>query len=368
MATFSTHALEAMGFRDLVEKSSIVASFSSLTVYEIRGIAFPENFVCARQANVAGATYQIAFSSRINAGSQCLLGEDFAESGSDWLKEVKSNGPFALVAVGPTEFIECEAGRMIRMPDGSITTYDSFPSIREILNSLEARILPAVVTTVTLTLSGPERYVALRKLDKACVGTTRDGILVHDVRIEVRGELTATKALDASQSIDALATVVKRAPKLHQRAAKFFALGAAEIDELKRFLYFFLSLEVETHAAFGHIDHAQMLRSRVLRDEVGLQYPTAIELLTREIADWHRLLDRFVWCATCAWSSVTDDDVKLFKQLKSARDAIAHGKASEPPVGFARKAELLAHRVLWGGLQARSSRADPVDPSAALGD
>ena len=357
-----------MGFRALVDKGSIVASFSSLTVYEIRGIALPENFVCVRQANVAGATCQIAFSSRINAGSQCLLGEDFAESESDWLKKVMSNGPFALVAVGPTEFIECEAGRMMQMPDGNITTYDSFPSIREILNSLETRILPAVVTTVTLALNEPERYVALRKLDRACVGKTRDETIVHDMRIEVRGEATLTRTLDASQSIDVPATVADQAPKLHKRAAKFFALGAAESDELKRFLYFFLSLEVETHAAFGHIDHAQMLRGRVLRDEADSQYPTATELLIRDIANWDNLLDRFVWCATCTWSSVTDGDIKLFKQLKSARDAIAHGKASEPPVGFARKAELLAHKVLWGGLQARSSRADPPAPSAGLGD
>jgi len=69
------------------------------------------------------------------------------------------------------------------------------------------------------------------------------------------------------------------------------------------------------------------------------------------------LFDRFVQCATCAWPLLVDDDIKLFKALKNARDAIAHGSASEPPVGFARQAELLAHKVLW---VQRASDALPI--------
>jgi hypothetical protein len=346
-ATFSNYALEAMGFRDLIEKGSIAASFMSVTVYEVRGITLPKTFAEALQARVAGANYRIALSKNVNLGCQCLIGDDFTESEPQWLKEVKATGPFALVAVGPTDFIECEAGRMMRMPDGSITTYDSFTSLRQTLKSLEDRVLPPVVATLTLALNKPERYVALRKLARASAGRTSDGTTVHDIRLDVRAELTASRSLEEPQAIDSLAATVERAPKLHQRAATYFALGTAEDDQLKKFLYFFLSLEVETHAVFGRINHAETLRSKVLRDGTSAPRPSTTALITRDVGKWDNLFDRFVWCATCVWTCLVDDDIKLFKELKSVRDSIAHGRASEPPVGFARQAELLAHKVLW---------------------
>ncbi len=346
-ATFSPYALEAMGFRDLIDRGSLTASFMSVTVYEIRGITLPENFAYARESRVAGASYRIAVSNNVNVGSQCLIGDDFVESESEWLKEVKAAGPFVLIAVGPTDFIECEAGRMMRMPDNSITTYDSFPSLRETLKSLEDRVLPSLVATLTLALNEPDRYVALRKLARASAGRTPDGTTIHDIRLDVRAELTVSRPLGDARALEVIDASIKRAPKLHQRAAKYFALGTAEDDQLNKFLYFFLSLEVETHAVFGRIDHAKSLRTQVLRDGTNIRRPSAADLITRDVTKWDNLFDRFVWCAICAWPSLTDEDIKLFKGLKTARDAIAHGRESEPPAGFARKAELLAHKVLW---------------------
>ena len=90
-----------------------------------------------------------------------------------------------------------------------------------------------------------------------------------------------------------------------------------------------------------------MLRSQMLRDGTSAPRLSAVDLIARDIAKWSNLFDRFVWCATCAWPSLVDDDIKLFKKLKDARDDIAHGTSSEPPGGFARQAELLAQKVLW---------------------
>ncbi len=269
------------------------------------------------------------------------------KSESEWLQEVKATGPFVLIAVGPTDYIECEAGRMKRMPDDSITTYDSFPSLRDTLRSLEDRVLPPVVATLTLALNEPDRYVALRKLARASAGRTIDGTAVRDIRLDVRAELTLSHSLEEVRAIEVLDASIQRAPKLHQQAAKYFALGTVEDDQLKKFLYFFLSLEVETHAAFGRIDHVESLKTQLFSGGISSFRPSAAELITRDVAKWKNLFDRFVWCATCAWPSLADEDVKLFKELKKARDDIAHGRASAPPADFARKAELLAHKILW---------------------
>lgn len=346
-ATFSTFALEAMGFRELLARGSLAASFMSVTIFEARGITLPDGYADARQGRVAGASYRIALSKSVNAGCQRLVGEDFAESEVEWLKEVKASGPFALVAVGPTDFIECELGRMMRLSDGSITTYNSFPGLRDTLRSLEDRVLPPVISTLTLALNEPDRYVALRKVARASAGRTGSGVTVHDIRLDMSAELTVSRAISDTSAVEILDVSISRAPKLHQRAARYFALGTAEDDSLKKFLFFFLSLEVETHAVFGRIDHARKLRGNVLRGGASAPRPSAVDLISRDVSKWDNLFDRFVWCATCVWSGLADDDIRLFKDLKSARDAIAHGRTSEPPAGFARQAELLAHKVLW---------------------
>lgn len=346
-ATFSVYALDAMGFREVIDKGALVASFMSVTVYEARGVTLPEGFADARQARVAGTEYRVALARDVNAGCRKLIGDDLAESEPDWRKEVKATGPFVLIAVGPTDFIGCEAGRMMRQADRSITTYDSFAGLRDVLKSLEERVLPPVVASLTLALNKPGHYVSLRKVTRASAGRSADGTTVHDIRLDVRADVTVSRSLDGAKAIEMLDASIEKAPKLHRRAASYFALGIAEDDQLKKFLYFFLSLEVETHAVFGRIDHGARTRALVSRDESSSPLPSTVELLVRDVASWDNLFDRFAWCASCAWTHLVNDDVLLFKKLKNARDAIAHGRASEPPVGFARQAELLAHKVLW---------------------
>ena len=74
--------------------------------------------------------------------------------------------------------------------------------------------------------------------------------------------------------------------------------------------------------------------------------PPTRSLLGTQLSGLKSLHDRFVWCSACSWTHLTTDDVALFKQLKQARDAIAHGNVSDPPAGYAKSAEQLAIRIL----------------------
>jgi hypothetical protein len=231
--------------------------------------------------------------------------------------------------------------------DGSITTYDCFTDVREELAQLEARVLPPIVSALTCVLNEPSRYVALRKLARASCGRLDNGTLIHDIRIEGRAVMHTSYSLPAKELAEKLAMATAFALSLNPRAARFFALGLAEEDQLKRFLYFFLALEVETHAVFGRIDHAASTRALV--DGSGLLGKRSAKLLQAQVEGLKNLFDRFVWCAACVWTKLEESDIVQFKILKDARDDIAHGRASEPPVGFAREAERLAHKVLWSG-------------------
>jgi len=341
---FSNHVMEAMGFRDLGANETVVASFSSVTIYEARGITVPEGNTERLIARVAGAEYRLAVSSSVNDGCRALVQDDFADVEEDWRKEVKSRGPFVLINVGPTDEHHCVSGKMKNEADGSITTYNCFPQARDELAKLEQRILPPVVAAVTCVMNEPGHFVALRRLDRASTGRTANGTQVRDIRMELRAEGYTSYALPKLTLTEKLRNATTLAPTLNPRSARFFSLGLAEEDQLKRFIYFFLALEVETHAVFSRIDH--QAKTVNLIANTGQLTESATGLVKNQVESLKNLFDRFVWCAICVWTDLNDSDISEFKALKEARDAIAHGRATDPPAGFARTAELLAQKLI----------------------
>jgi hypothetical protein len=201
------------------------------------------------------------------------------------------------------------------------------------------------VAALTCALNQPDRFFLLKKLGRGSAGRTPELNTVQDIRMEFRAEAYVSRTAERAALSERLQAVSQRASRLNQKAAGFFALGVGEDDQLKKFLYFFLSLEIETHAAFARINHRNTVESAVVPG-AGVR-PALAGLLERQLSSLGNLLDRFVWCASGSWTTLTEEDVVTFRSLKEARDAIAHGRASEPPPGFARSAELLAHKVLW---------------------
>ncbi|WP_228980221.1 hypothetical protein [Paraburkholderia gardini] len=343
--SLSIHALEAMGFREVLAQGDLVASFVSVTVFEARGVAVPDDFAEALKARVAGTDYRISIARSVNSGCRALIGLDFDESEAEWGQRVKSNGPYVLIGIGPTQFFDCTAGRLMRHEDSSVTTYNCFPQVREELSSLEQRVIPSVLASLACALNDTGRYVSLKKLGRASVGRCPDGSQVHDTRLEMRAEAYVSHPMSQTELSKRLMDATTKAPALNQRSARLFTLGLGEDDALKRFLYFFLALEVETQAVFGRIDH-QAQTTMLLSNEAS--HSTSItNLIKTQVGSLSNLFDKFVWCAACVWRNLEDEDIALFKRLKVARDNIAHGQKSEPPPGFAHSAELLAGKVLW---------------------
>lgn len=344
--TFSNYAMQAMGFREFAEAEAITASFSSVTVYEVRGVTLPAGTTEVSGGMAAGVDYKLAASASVNDACTALVGDVFtADNEEDWKKEYKCQGPFVLVLLGPTQEHKCMSGRIKLEEDGSATTYDCFPGVRAELAQLESRTLAPVVSGLTCVLNEEGRYVALRKIVRTSVGRTSGGLIVHDIRMEFKAELYTSYNLANPQLAQKFDLAKNLTAALNPKASRLFALGLAEEDQLKRFLYFFLALEIETHAVFSRIDHAAALAK--LLDGATERPQSTTKLLEAQVDNLTNLYDRFVWCATFAWPKLNDTDITQFKILKGARDDIAHGRASEPPLGFAQKAERLAHKVLW---------------------
>ena len=313
-------------------------------MYEARGITLAAESTHVAEGTVANVAYRLAASPSVNEGCIALLKDTFTDNEDEWKTETKCQGPFLLVQIGPSAEHTCGSGRLKTEADGGITTYDCFPTVRAEFAQLEARALPAILSALTCALNEDLRYVALRKVARAAAGRTNTGAVVHDIRMELRAEMYTAYNLPLEGLVQKLEAATDLAPTLNPKAARFFALGLGEDDQLKKFLYFFLALEVETHAAFGRIDHEASLRT-LLSTNIPQRESTS-RLLQMQADQLRNLYDRFVWCAACTWKNLPEADVVQFKALKRARDDIAHGSTSEPPAGFAQSAELLARKIL----------------------
>lgn len=341
----SAELLRSMGFRPFEKGESITASFSGIYVYQARGITLQADTTEVTSGTIAGVNYRIAVGAGLNDTCMALVNDVYTESEDDWRNGKGCSGAaFVLIHLGPTPPYTVTTGHLTTERDGSTTTFDSFPNLRENVAALEAAALPQLVTALSWLLGNPDRQIEIRKIDHAIIGRTETGRTVRDIRVQFAGNASISHGFPATQLVAGLQAAATLAPQVNAKAARFFALGLDEDDELKKFLFFFLALEIHTHAVFRRIDHAAALQK--LLGPASRPRPSAVALLQRQADQFRNLFDRFVWCAECEWSTIDDADVEQFKKLKDARDKIAHGSESEPPAGYAKLAQQLAKKVL----------------------
>ena len=125
--------------------------------------------------------------------------------------------------------------------------------------------------------------------------------------------------------------------------ARFFHLALYDDDPLKKFLYFFLTIEIAIHVTFRKIDHASNLSALVAApDRIAVSTQT---FFVKQHKKWTNLRDRFVWCALCVWTHLGDADIEEFARLKRVRDDIAHGSIETPPYSAVTGAEKFAAKL-----------------------
>lgn len=314
--TFSDEMMKSMGFRLFAAGETVRARFVHLTVFAIEGISVASTEIST--VTVKGHVCKLAISPKVNSACQALLSDDYSGDESEWEKVHKCIGPYALVVVGPTEEFEANTGQIKEEADGSFTTYDCFPTAKTYLREVASEVLPELLTALTCNLFTPGHHFRVRSVDVTTCGTTPQGRTVHDVRITMSAHAIVSIAATAEMVQASLVGVGSQLPKLNAKVARFFKLAMFEEDDLKRFLYFFLAIEVKTHATFAAVDHSGSIGSLVPTASPAGQSVAA--LLKRHTDNMKNLRDRFVWCSLCVWTSITDDDVTEFKRLESPRN------------------------------------------------
>jgi hypothetical protein len=345
MITLSSAAIEAMGFRRFAPEEAIRAAFSSAYVYSAQGIQLDPGTVTKSSAVLHRVSYSVGLGADLNQLAQGLLNEDYTDDIAAWEKEHTCKPPYLMIVVGPTEEHECTEGYLKAESEG-VLTYNCFPDARAELAGLEDRIIPPLSAGFAATFGPRQPPVKFVKIDRLWFGRSTDGRAINDIRVDS----TATAFISTHVSADDVQSMVDDsvalAGRLNKKIAQFYHLALDETDLLKRFLYFFLSIEVATHATFASIDHAAHI-SLLLASPARLQ-ASLLGFLVSQRQNWTTLRDRFVWCALCTWTHLDDADVSAFTDLKKIRDKIAHGTISGPPADAVAIVQNLATRIHSG--------------------
>lgn len=331
-----------MGLRPLSPGHTLAVVFHSLHVYEVRGFSLEAPSLEPISGTVEGFTYTLSVGSSVNAVCRRLVQDDYADSEEEWQKEHKCTPPYLIVHFGPTTKYE-SIGSHAKEEGRTITTYDSFPAARADLKAVGDKVLPPLLSALACSFSFNDQPVRFLPIDRTVFGITPDSRTVLDFRLLVSASAYVSSKLEPTQIEGRLAAGVNIASAMNQKVARFFQLALDEDDPLKKFLYFFLAIEIETHATFAKIDHAANL-------SVLIAAPDRVAVSTQDFFDgqrqrWTNLRDRFVWCVLCVWTHLCDADVEEFRRLKKIRDDIAHGSIATPPHSAVAGAEKLAAKL-----------------------
>src|ERR1700730_1321152 len=209
-----------------------------------------------------------------------------------------------------------------------MSTHARFPGARAKLKAAGDKVLPPLLSALACSFSYDDQPVRFLPTDRTVFGITPDSRTVLDFRLDGSASVYVSSKLEPTQIEGRLAAGVNIASAMDPKVARFFQLALDEHDPLKKFLYFFLAIEIETHATFAKIDHATNL-------SVLITAPDRVAVSTQDFFDgqrqrWTNLRDRFVWCVLCVWTHLCDADVEEFSRLKKIRDCIAHGSIATP--------------------------------------
>lgn len=336
------YALEQMGYRRRRDDELLSAAFTCVYAFEVQGVSSSPGLLIEANGSVGGVDYRLAFSETLNAAARRVASDDFADDEPAWVAERKCSPPYLVIHIGPTT-THAMTGDFLKEESFGLQTYDAFIPARRELREMEAKVIPSLLSAMSCTFGTLQNPVRFRELERAVSGKTTDGKTVFDFGLEFRAELRVGQAVPAPNLQDLIKQATDLATRMSPKVSHFYHLALKEDDPLKRFLYLFLTIERQTHAAFKSTDHGAHMAGLIRTPE--RVKATGTSFFGTQHERWKSLQERFVWCALTVWTHLTDDDVDNFAKVKKVRDQIAHGEIAMPPAEAVALVERVAAKL-----------------------
>lgn len=336
------YALEKMGFEKLSDDECISGKFHAFHIYQVMGGIIDVEATDMLAANIGGIPYQISVGSDINKICRKLADDDLVNDLEAWQKEHECKPPYLVIHLGPTKKYHA-AGCQVKKMGEILATYESFSDAKEELRNQGGIVLPRLLPALTSIFSTVKRPISFKKVYSGVFGKTSDGTTINDIRFVANIGLSVSSPIAVEELQSCIAQSSELASELDIKPAHFYHLALNEDDPMKKFLYFFLSIEIQTHTEFKSIDHDEELSALFTPPERAV---ISAKILFKIRNDYMKSLkDRFVWCVLCTWRDLTDLDVQSFLELRKVRDDIAHGSISNPPADAVVKVQELATKL-----------------------
>jgi hypothetical protein len=335
MVSFSDDVIEGMGYSKAPKNMTLSAKFHRLHVFTIQGIRLDEGTLIAQTVTRGANEIQIGIGNSVNAISNNILSDSFTDDEINWQTDRDYLPPYVVVHFGPTQ-THTENLRYLRRDGNTVRTYDTFRAAKLEIEQVADEHLPSIVTGLSCALfKNGSPLTRLIHIDKIAFGITDAGQFVDDLRLEVSASAYTASDWDALSIREALEKVPDFVTKIDDKSASFFHLALSEKDDLKRFLYFFLAIEIATNLLFKALIQEQ--RANKLFGERAKSWVKNLQV--------RYLSDRFLLCSLFVWKHLSDADIETFKKIKNTRNDIAHGNCQRPGAGDVQAAELLATKI-----------------------
>jgi hypothetical protein len=322
------YAIKALGFETIPDGEILSAVFYLANVYQIKGMNLNHSALEQRIGSVGGVEYKISAGSSVNEICQKLFFDKFVDDEIAWREKGKHNPPYLVILLGPTQVVSGENPR-IKKDGDEIYSYDAFQSAKIQLGEWKEIVLPRLETALACRFALSDLEIRFEKTDNTIFGVTPDKKIIHDIRMDTSATLSVQRFFEASQVDQYLYDVTQMADSLDDRAAQFYYLALSERDDLKRFLFFFLSLEFATNGIYKPLrNDGKLVEPHTIPEKLS----DAANALFARAPDnnMKSLQDHFVWSTLYGWSHIGDEEVREFVRLKKIRDDIAHGNIEMP--------------------------------------
>lgn len=318
----SKDAIRSMGFAEIDPACPITASFFYFSVAQVVGLTVDSSdlvhHVVPCEFGLPTIMHLGNSLDKIAAASEFFVHDEEA-----WQKEHKAEPPYLVIVIGPTEPYTARDGWWKEDGEFRLVTYGTFDTAKEALRTRAEKVVTRLHTTLTIHYSQQPHPIKLRSITSKITGRMADGKAIQDVRMQSLGYGSISSRISVAELSTLTYEAIQRLPFINFRIAEFVYNGEVEEDNVKRFLYYFVAIEIGTHRAFKGTDKSS---TSILSSDIPAHIKhQGSQLLQKQYADLKALADRFVWCAIVAWSNVTDADVLEMMRLKKIRDDIAHG-------------------------------------------
>lgn len=324
---WSKYLLEEMGFTRIPKDQSIEAQFKSINVYQVKGLGLDESSsewpeLLKRKSK----NFMFSFGKCVNKICLCLLDDNYVDDVDKLIKETNSQPPYLIVVTWLENSYNCNEGWW-KDEGESIRTYNCFPDARAELRKKEEGLIRPLISSLMVSLSSQTHEVTIAPIHRTVYADTNKNKQLYDFSSNVTAELSISYSIHKEEFGKKIDESLKKLDSRHPKIGVFYYLASLEKDRLKKFIYYFLVLEVLTHQTFKTLKYADKI------DELN-NIPARIkgefhQFMENQQKEAKNLSQRFIWCSLLAWHELKDSDIAQFKRIKKFRDSIYHGEDIE---------------------------------------